>query len=181
MTTMTELGELTGDYVLDPAHTRIGFVARHTMATRVRGRFDEFEGRARLDGADPSKSSVELTIRARSIQTRNRRRDDQLRGRFLDTDHHPVISFRSTEVRRVGEVSFKVTGDLTIRGVTAPVTVDLQLTGVENGPRGDLRVGFQGGVTINRNHWGVNWTAATGVLISEKVALDFDVAAVRQI
>lgn len=180
MTTRTELSELTGDYVLDTAHTRIGFVARHTMATKVRGQFDEFEGSTHLDGDDPSKSSVELTIQAKSIQTRNHQRDRALRSKFLDMDNHPAITFTSTEVEQVDETNFKVTGDLTIRGVTQPLTVDFELTGAETDPWGNFRVGFEGSVTISRKDWGVNWNAATGVLVSEKVTLEFDVAAIWQ-
>lgn len=179
MTTTTKPSELTGDYVLDTAHTRIGFVARHAMATKVRGQFDEFEGSAHLDGDDPSKSSAELTIQANSLQTRNQQRDEHLRSKFLDMDNHPTITFTSTGVEQVDETKFKVTGDLTIRGVTKPVTVDFELTGAEN-PSGTFRVGFEGSVTINRKDWGVNWNAATGVLVSEKVTLEFDVAAIRQ-
>jgi hypothetical protein len=85
MTIMTKPSDLTGDYVLDTAHTRIGFVGRYTMATKVRGQFDEFGGSAHLDGDDPSESSAELTIHAKSIQTRNQQRDEQLRSKFLDT------------------------------------------------------------------------------------------------
>ena len=173
---MTNISELTGDYVLDTAHTRIGFVARHAMATKVRGQFDEFEGSAHLDGDDPSRSSAELTIQAKSIQTRNQQRDEHLRSKFLDMDNHPTITFTSIGVEQVDKTSFKVTGDLTIRAVTKPVTVDFELTGAENDPRGN----FQGTVTINRKDWGVNWNAATGLLVSEKVTLEFDVAAIRQ-
>ncbi|MFE3454263.1 YceI family protein [Nonomuraea sp. NPDC059194] len=176
MTTTTRLSELTGDYVLDTARTRIGFVARHTMATKVRGQFDEFEGGVHLDGDDPSKSGAELTIQAKSIQTRNQRRDDQLRSRFLDVDDNATITFTSTGVEQVDATTFKVSGNLTIRGVTKPVTVDFEVTGEENG----CRVGFAGSVVINRKDWGVNWNAATGVLVSEKVTLEFDVAAIRQ-
>jgi polyisoprenoid-binding protein YceI len=179
MTTTTKLSSLTGDYLLDTARTRIGFVARHTMATRVRGQFEEFEGSAHLDGEDPSKSSVRLTIQAKSIQTRNPQRDDPLRGKFLDTGNHPAITFTSTGVEQVDGITFTVTGDLTIRGVTRPVSVDFALTGAGNDPQGDFRVGFQGGVTIDRNDWGVNWNAATTVLISPKVTLEFDVTAIR--
>ncbi|WP_329081559.1 YceI family protein [Streptosporangium sp. NBC_01469] len=180
MTATTKPDELTGDYVLDTARTRIGFVARHTMAGRVRGRFDEFEGSAHLDGDDPSRSSAELTIQARSIQTRNQRRDEQLRDRFLAMDDHPSIVFTSIGVEPVGETTFKVTGDLTIRGVTRPVTVDFELTGAGNDPSGDFRVAFEGGVTVNRGDWGVNWNAATAFLVGERVVLEFDVAAIRR-
>lgn len=184
MTTTTKLSKLTGDYALDTAHTRIGFVARHAMVTKVHGQFDEFEGSAHLDGDDPSKSSAQLTIQAKSIQTSNQQRDDRLRSNdFLDMDNHPTITFTSTKVEQVDETNYMVTGDLTIRGVTKPVTVDFELVGAENDPWGSFRVGFEGKVTINRKDWGVSWNAALesgGVLVSEKVTLEFDVAAIRQ-
>ncbi|MGW0545982.1 YceI family protein [Streptomyces altiplanensis] len=180
MSATTRLSDLTGDYVLDTAHTHIGFVARHTMATRVRGQFDEFEGGAHLDGDHPSKSSARLLIQAKSIQTRNRQRDDLLRGMFLDTDSHPAITFTSAEVEQVDETNYKVIGDLTLHGTTRPVTVDVELTGGGSGPQGDFRVGFKGSVTIDRNDWGVNWNAATAVLVSPKVVLEFDVTAIRR-
>jgi polyisoprenoid-binding protein YceI len=104
------------------------------------------------------------------------------RGSFLDTGNHPAITFTSTRVEQAGETSFKVTGDLTIRGVTKPVTVDFGLTGAVNDPWGNFRLGFEGTVTINRKDWGVSWNAAAGggVLIGEKVTLEFDVTVVRQ-
>jgi len=141
MTTTTSLSELTGDYVLDTAHTRIGFVARHTMATKVRGQFGEFEGSAHLDGDDPPKLSAQLTITAKSIQTRNQHRDEALRSKFLDTGNYPAITFTSTKVEQTGDTNFTVTGDLTIRGVTKPVTVDFKLTGAKTDPWGNFRVG----------------------------------------
>ncbi len=183
MSTTTKLSELTGDYTIDTAHTRVGFVARHAMVTKVRGEFDDFEATAHLDGDDPTRSSVNLTIQAKSINTRNEQRDNHLRSNdFLDMENHPTITFTSTGVEPVDETTFKVTGDLTIRGVTKPVTVDFELTGTENDPWGNFRVGFEGKVTINRKDWGVSWNAALesgGVLVSEKVTLEFDVAAIR--
>jgi len=183
MTTTTTLTELTGAYVLDTAHTRIGFVARQAMVTKVRGHFDEFEGGTRLDGDDPSKSSAQLTIKAKSIQSSNDLRDEHLRSHFLDIANHPTITFTSTGVEQVNETSFKVTGDLTIRGVAKPVTVDFELTGAENDPSGNFRVGFEGQATINRKDWGASWNAVVeggGILVSEKVTLEFDIAAIRQ-
>ncbi|QDQ09682.1 YceI family protein [Streptomyces spectabilis] len=179
MPASTELSELTGDYVIDPAHTRIGFVARHTMSTRVRGQFAEFGGGACLDGGDPSRSSARLTIHARSIQTRNQQRDDLLCGKFLDVDNHPAITFTSAHVRHVDGARYKVAGDLTIRGVTAPVTLDVELTAAAPAPEGDFRVGFTGGATINRRDWGVNWNGMTALMVAPKVRLEFDVTAVR--
>ncbi len=181
--TTAMLSELTGDYVLDTAHTRIGFAARHMMVTRVRGQFAEFKGGVHLDGEDPSKSSVELTIQTSSVQTGNEQRDANLRGNdFLDIPNYPTITFTSTKVEQVDESDFEVTGDLTIRGVTKPVTVDFELTGAEHDPWGNFRVGFEGSLTINRKDWGVSWNAVLesgGALVSERVTLEFDVAAIR--
>jgi polyisoprenoid-binding protein YceI len=183
MRTTTKLTELTGEYVVDTADTRIGFVARAAIVAKVYGQFDEFEGRGYLDADNPSTSSVQVTIQANSIQTRNRLRDDHLRQHFLDVDNHPTITFFSSKVEHVDETNFRVVGDLTIRGVTKPVTVDLELTGAEKDPSGNFRLHFEGKATINRNEWGVSWSAALergGVLVSEKVMLEFDVAAIRQ-
>jgi polyisoprenoid-binding protein YceI len=181
MTTATGLSELTGDYVLDSASTRIGFAVR-AVVTKVRGQFDTVTGSARLDGADPRRSSVRLTIQAASIQTRNRRRDDHLRGHFLDAGRHPAITFTSTGVEQSGPARFIVTGDLTIRGVTRPVTVSFELTAGETDPAGRRRVSFAGRVTVSRQDWGVTWNAMLaggGALISDKVTLEFEVTAVR--
>lgn len=183
MTTTTQLSELTGDYVLDKAHTRIGFVARQAMVTELRGQFHEFDGSAHLDGDDPSKSSAQLTIQAKSIQTSNELRDEHLRSHFLEVPNYPTVSFTSTEVEQVNETSFMVTGDLTIRGVTKPVSVEMELTGAENDSRGNFTVGFEGTAIINRKYWGVSWNAVVaggGVLVSEEVTLEFEVAAIRQ-
>ena len=183
MTTTTRLSALTGDYVLDRTRTRIGFVARQVMVTTVRGQFDEFDGHAHLDGESPSESSAQLTIQAKSIQTRNELRDEHLRGHFLDAPNYPTLSFTSTEVEQVSETSFIITGDLTIRGVTELVSVDMELTGVENDSRGNFRVDFAGTATINRKNWGVSWNAVVeggGVFVSEQVTLEFEVAAVRR-
>jgi polyisoprenoid-binding protein YceI len=137
MTGTANYGELSGDYTLDTARTRIGFVARHTIGPRVRGRFAEFEGRGRWDGDDPSRSRVQLTIRAASIQTRNSQRDAMLRRRFLNLADHPTITFTSTGARQVDENRFTLTGALTIRGVTNPVTVAFERTGVEHDERAE--------------------------------------------
>ncbi|WP_169804054.1 YceI family protein, partial [Actinomadura formosensis] len=94
----------------------------------------------------------------------------------LGMTDHPVITFTSTEVEQTDDTNFKVTGDLSVRGVTKPVTVDVQLTGGANG----VRVGFKGGVTIDRNDWGVNWNAVTKVMISPSVTVEFEVAAIRR-
>ncbi|GAA2069996.1 YceI family protein [Streptomyces albiaxialis] len=180
MSTITNLSELTGHYALSPGHSRIGFVARHTMATRVRGRFEEFEGSAYLDGGDPAASSVRLTIPAKSIQTGNRLRDDLLRSKFLDVDNHPALAFASTGVEQLDRSDYRLTGDLTLRGVTKPVTLDVELTDGGTGMEGDFYAGFRASVTLDRSDWGANWNALTAVFLSPKVTLECDVVAIRQ-
>ena len=177
------LTELTGTYTLDPAHTRIGFVARHAMVTKVRGAFNEFTGTAVLDGANPGNSTVQVTIQAASIDTRNAQRDGHLRSNdFLAMDEYPQITFTSTGARQVDETTFEVTGDLTIKGVTNTITIPFEFEGAATDPFGNQRVGFEGSVTINRRDYGVTWNAALeggGVLVSDKVTLEFEVSAIK--
>lgn len=172
----------TGTYVLDPTHSRIGFTARHAMVTKVRGSFNEFEGSGHFDADDPTGSSLELTIQAKSIDTRNQDRDAHLRSNdFFAMDEYPEITFESTEIERTDETTFQVMGDLTIKGVTKPVALELEYTGTSVDPYGNRRLGLEGGATINRKDWGVNWNVALetgGILVSEKVSLEFEVAAI---
>jgi polyisoprenoid-binding protein YceI len=185
MTTATTpaLTELTGTYTLDPAHTRIGFVARHAMVTKVRGAFNEFEGTATLDGANPANSSAQVTISAASIDTRNAQRDEHLRSNdFLSMDEYPQITFSSTGARQVDDSTFELAGELTIKGVTNQITVPFSFEGAAKDPFGNLRVGFEGAVTINRKDYGITWNAALetgGVLVSEKVTLEFELSLVK--
>ncbi len=180
-TTLTP--ELTGTYTIDPSHSRIGFVARHAMVTKVRGSFNEFTGSGYFDAEDPSKSKVELTIQANSIDTRNADRDNHLRSNdFFDMENHPEITFVSTSVEKVDDETFRLTGDLTIKGVSKPVTVDLEYTGSAKDPFGNQRIGLEGSTQVNRKDWGLTWNApleAGGVLVSEKVTLEFEVSAIR--
>jgi len=179
MTSTTRLSDLTGDYVLDTARSRIGFIARHTIGTTVDGQAANFAGSARLDGDNPSRSSAALTVEVGSIQTGNPRRDAPLRGKFLDAGNHPSITFTSTAVEQIDETTFRVAGGLNLRGVTRPVNLNVRLTGVETDQVGELRVRFAGGATINRKDWGVHWNAAIGV-VSKTVALYFDVVVFRR-
>jgi len=177
------LTELTGTYTLDPAHSRIGFVARHAMVTKVRGAFNEFAGTAELDGANPENSRVQVTIQAASIDTRNAQRDEHLRSNdFLAMQEYPKITFASTGVRQAGETTFEVTGDLTIKGVTNEITIPFEFEGAAKDPFGNQRVGFEGSVAINRRDYGVTWNAALeggGVLVSDKVTLEFEISAIK--
>jgi polyisoprenoid-binding protein YceI len=183
MTATTRLSELTGDYVLDPARTRIGFVVRSAKITKVRGMFERFEGGLSLNGDDPARSTARLTLQAASIQTRNRRRDDHLRRELLAAVDHPVITFASTSISAAGPSTFTVAGDLTIRGRTNPVVVDVELVRAERNPSGDLRVGFGGRADVNRKDWGVRMVSALDngtFVIDDRVRLEFEIAAVRR-
>ena len=181
--TTTGLENLTGDYTLDPAHTRLGFVARHAMITKVRGQFDEFDSRAHIDFTDPSQCSAEIMIEAASIDTRNEQRDGHLRTNdFFDIPNHPKITYRSTAVEKVDDATYRLTGDLTIRGVTNPVTIDFEFTGAAKDPFGNQRVGFEGSTVVNRKDWGIEWNAPLetgGVLVSEKITIEVEVSAIQ--
>jgi polyisoprenoid-binding protein YceI len=182
-TTNTAASTLTGTYAIDPTHSRIGFVARHAMVTKVRGSFNEFAGAGSFDAEDPTNSRLQLTIQAASIDTRNADRDGHLKGNdFFDMETYPEITFASTAVEQVDTENYRVTGDLTIKGVTKPVTVDFEYTGTAVDPYGNVRLGLEGKTVVNRKDWGVNWNAALeagGVLVSEKVTLEFEVSAIR--
>jgi len=186
MTTSTmpaTLSDLSGNYVIDPAHTRIGFVARHAMVTKVRGAFNEFEGSAVVDGTDFTKSTGQLTIQAASIDTRNEQRDAHLRSNdFLAMEEYPQITFVATDIRQTGATILQLTGDLTIRGVTNSVTIPFEFGGAATDPFGNLRVGFEGSTVINRRDYGITWNAALetgGVLVSDKITLEFEVSAIK--
>lgn len=174
---------LSGTYTIDPAHSRIGFVARHAMVTKVRGSFNEFEGSGYFDAENPANSRFTLTIKAASIDTRSADRDAHLRGNdFLDMERYPEITYASTVVEQLDDTHYRVTGDLTIKGVTRPVAIDLEFTGAAVDPFGNQRIGLEGSTTINRKDFGVTWNAALeagGVLVSEKVTLEFEVSAIR--
>ena len=174
--------DIAGDYTLDITHTRIGFSARHAMVTTVRGQFTEFEGAAHIDTANPSGSSAKVNIRAASISTGQADRDAHLRsGDFFDAETFPELSFVTSGVTRADASTWTVTGDLTIKGVTNPVSIDFESTGSAVDPYGNLRIGFEGATSISRKDWGLTWNAALetgGVLVSDKIKLEFDVSAI---
>jgi polyisoprenoid-binding protein YceI len=182
-TVAPSLSELTGQYSIDAAHSRLGFVARHAMVTKVRGAFNEFEGNLFLDGDDPSRSTASVTIKAASIDTRNEQRDGHLRSNdFLAMEEFPEITFASTAAKQLDDATFQVTGDLTVRGVTQPVTIDFAFEGAAVDPFGNKRVGFEGSVAISRKDFGITWNAALetgGVLVSDKIVLEFEISAVK--
>ncbi len=181
--TLTFPPTLAGTYVLDPVHSRVGFVARHAMVTKVRGSFTELDGSGYFDIENPANSRLALTIQAASIDTRNGDRDAHLRSNdFLDVEQFPEITYVSTAVEELDENRYRVTGDLTIKGVTKPVTAELEFTGAATDPYGNQRIGLEGTATINRKDFGINWNAALeagGVPVSDKVVLEFEVSAIK--
>jgi len=178
----TVITDIKGDYALDPTHSRLGFSTRHAMVTTVRGQFKDFAGEAVVDTANPAASKVEVKIQATSVDTGVADRDGHLRSAdFFDVETYPEITFVSTDVERDGD-DWTITGDLTIKGVAKPVTIEFESTGSARDPFGNLRVGFEGATTINRKDWGLTWNAALetgGVLVSEKIKLEFDVSAIQ--
>ncbi|MFE9095430.1 YceI family protein [Streptomyces sp. NPDC007264] len=179
-----DLAALSGDYTVDPAHTTIGFVARHAMVTNVKGSFQTFEGTLHLDGSDPSKSTASIDVTMDSIDTGNSDRDGHLKSAdFFKTDEFPAMTFRSTKAEALGGDDYRITGDLSILGVTKPLAIDLEFNGAAKDPFGNERVGFEGKAEILRSEWGLTWNAALetgGVLVSDKIKLVFDISAIKK-
>jgi len=183
MTTSTALTPTTGTWVLDPAHTRLGFEARHAMVSKVRGSFGIFEGTLVLDGENPANSRANVVIDASSISTGSADRDTHLRSAdFLDVEQYPTLTFTSTAVRHEGD-AFVMVGDLTIRGTTRPVEIRADLEGVVDDPWGNTKIGFEGLASLSRKDFGLTWNVALeagGVLVSDTVKIVLDVQAARQ-
>jgi polyisoprenoid-binding protein YceI len=178
------LADVTGDYVVDVPHTRIGVRARHAMVTTVRGAFTEFSGTAHLDTAKPEGSSVALRIATASIDTGTPDRDAHLRSPdFLDVERYPEMTFLSTGIEQLDDDVYRVTGDLTIKDLTRPVSVDFTLTGSALDPFGNTRVGFEGALAIKRSDWDLTWNTVLdtgGVLVSDRIQVEFDVSVIKQ-
>ncbi|MFE1829961.1 YceI family protein [Streptomyces yangpuensis] len=178
------LAALTGDYAIDPAHSSIGFTVRHAMVTNVRGSFADHEGTLHLDGSDPARSTASIDVKIASVDTGIADRDGHLRsGDFFDAEAFPLMTFRSTEAAFLGGDTYRITGDLTIKDVTRPLSIDLEFNGSATDPYGNQRVGFEGSADILRSDWGLTWNAALetgGVVVSDKVKLTFDISAIKQ-
>jgi len=182
-TPTTAVSDISGKYTLDTAHSNLGFSARHAMVTTVRGQFRDFEGTAVIDAQNPAESSVSVTIKTASIDTGVADRDNHLRSAdFFDAEQNPEITFVSTSVDRTDDVTWAITGDLTIKDATRPVTIEFEQTGSARDPFGNLRIGFEGVASISRKDFGLTYNAALetgGVLISDKVKLAFDISAIQ--
>ncbi len=170
-----------GVWNIDPSHSTVSFVVRHMMVTKVRGTFGEFSGRITV-GEDLQASSVEASIVLASVDTRDAKRDEHLRSAdFFDADNNKTMDFRSTSVKQAGD-GWQLTGDLAIKGVTKPVTLDLEYTGAGTNPWGMEVAGFEATTKIKRSDFGLEWNVALetgGVLVSDEIKVELDIQAVR--
>jgi polyisoprenoid-binding protein YceI len=172
-----------GIWTLDPTHTEVTFTARHLMVTKVRGRFPIVSG-ALTVAENPLESSVEAVIDVAGVHSGESGRDDHLRSEdFFHAEAHPTITFRSTSLEGEPDGELRLTGDLTIKGVTRPVTLDVEYLGTIESPWGDERAGFSASTTVNRKDWGLSWNVALeagGVVVGDNVKLEIEAEAIRQ-
>ena len=168
---------------IDPSHTLIEFGVRHLMITTVKGRFGGVEGVITGDPSDWTTASVDVTIDAASVDTRNQDRDNHLRSAdFFDVEKYPHITFKSTKVTKTGENTYDIEGDLTIRGVTKPVTLKATYLGSAKDPWGNEKIGFNATTKVNRKDFGLTWNApleAGGFLVGDEVNIELEVQAVK--
>ena len=170
---------------IDPAHSAAHFSVRHLMISNVRGEFTKLSGSALINPVDSAKSSVEITIQAASLNTREPQRDEHLRSAdFFDVANHPTLTFRSKRIEALGAENFKLTGDLTIRGVTKEVTFDVEgPTASVKDPWGSIRAGVTASAKINRKDFGVAWNALTetgGVVVGDEVKITVEAELIQQ-
>lgn len=179
MTTQTLPGYLAGTWTIDPVHSDVSFIVRHLGVSKVRGQFDTFEGQL-VTGASPLESSVTATIQTASINTRNDQRDGHVRSEdFLDVATYPTMTFTSTGVRAHGE-GLLVDGDLTLRGVTKSVTLEVEVNGFgDGGYEGTKVAGFSASTDINRKDFGITGGAA-GAMVGEKITILLEIEAGKQ-
>lgn len=167
---------------VDPAHSSVGFTVRHLVVTKVNGQFTDFDGEITYDGKDLSKGSVTFTVQAKSISTDNQRRDDHLRSAdFFAVDSFPTLTFKSTKIVPGEGDNFKMTGDLTIRGITKEVTFDCTANGTI-AAFGGTRAGFSATATINRQDFKVSWSKTLdggGLVAGDEVKLNIEIEAAK--
>jgi polyisoprenoid-binding protein YceI len=168
---------------IDPAHTGIHFSVRHMVVSKVRGRFAKYSGTILMDDADLTRSSIEATVDASSIDTGVADRDTHLRSRdFFDVERFPELRFRSKHVEQVEDARYRVIGDLTIRDVTREVSFDVEYGGRGKDPWGNERAGFLAKTSIDRKDFGLTWNQVLetgGILVGDRVVIELDVQAVK--
>ncbi len=172
---------VAGVYDIDGAHTSVEFVGRHLMITKVRGRFSDVRGRITI-AEEPEKSHVEVEIGAASLSSGNDDRDAHLKsGDFFDVEHYPTIVFRSTSVNALRDNTWELDGDLTVRGTTRPVTLQVDFDGADISPLGDERIGFSAAADINREDFGLTWNMSLetgGLLVGKTARIELSVQAI---
>lgn len=168
---------------IDPTHTTVEFVAKHMMITTVKGRFADVEGTILADEADFERSQVQVTLKAASLDTRTEQRDTHLKSAdFLDAENYPDVTFKSTSLSGAKE-KFRLTGDLTIRGTTRPITLDVTFEGTGKDPWGGTRSSFSAKGKIDRRDYGLTWNVALetgGILVSNEIKIHIEAQAVLQ-
>ena len=170
---------------IDYTHSEINFTARHMMISKVRGRFEEWSGVVNFDPENLANTTVDVTVQMASVNTREQQRDDHLRSPdFFDVDNYPEMRFKSTNVEQDDDDDEgKLHGDLTIRGVTKPVVLDVEYAGQAKSPWGTVSAGFSASTTINRKDWDLTWNQALetgGVLVGEKIKIEIELELMQQ-
>ncbi len=182
--TTTSVVPGTAVWNIDPAHSNVEFSVRHLMIATVRGRFADVQGAVTIDEDEPSRSNVDVTIKATSIDTRSEQRDTHLRSAdFFDVEKYPEITFRSRKIEPRGDGEYKVTGDLTMHGVTKPVTLSATEEGRARDPWGNDRIAFSATAKLDRKEFGLQWNQALetgGVMVGDEIKISLDVELVRQ-
>jgi polyisoprenoid-binding protein YceI len=172
-----------GSYALDASHSQVGFAVRHLMVSKTRGRFSDFAGTVEI-AENPLESSVNVTIQTASVDTRDEQRDGHLRSRdFFEADAHPTMAYVSRAVREAGKGRYVVDGDLTIKGVTRPVPLELTFEGGATDPWGGVRIGFSARAEVDREAFGLTWNQALetgGVVVGKKVTIEIEAEAIKQ-
>jgi polyisoprenoid-binding protein YceI len=172
-----------GTYALDASHSQVGFSVRHLMVSKTKGRFSDFAGTVHI-AENPLESSVSVTIQANSIDTRDEQRDGHLRsGDFFDVEAWPTLTYESRSVRQVGEGRYILEGDLTVKGITQPVPLELSFEGGAVDPWGGVRLGFSAKAELDREAFGLTWNAALetgGVVVGKKVSIEIEAEAIKQ-
>ena len=171
-------------WTIDPTHSEIGFKVKHMMFTNVSGKFQDFEATAETEDGFFTNTKFEFTAKSNSISTGSADRDAHLvSADFFDVENHPTVSFKSSSYSKVEEGVYKLLGDLTLRGVTKPVTLDVDFHGTAKDPWGNEKAGFGLNGKINRKDWGLNWNSALeagGVLVGEEIKLNIELQFVKQ-
>jgi polyisoprenoid-binding protein YceI len=183
--TATTLGTKPTAWKIDPVHSAAHFSVRHLMISNVRGEFTQISGAAVLDPADLTKSSIEVTINSASLNTREPQRDEHLRSAdFFDVANHPTITFRSKKIAKATDEFYKLTGDLTIRGTTKEVVLDVEgPTPPVKDPWGNIRVGVTATTKLNRKDFGLAWNALTetgGLVVGDEVKIEIETELIQQ-